>query len=101
MQAAYVGLVVLAILLVWVAVLNAIERKRNTGWRRRDAAVSVELAARAAEIIRLRDQLGDVEALKAQNRRLDGILDRTNARVLEQNAELEYFRQIVGIVRLP
>jgi hypothetical protein len=89
----------------WWAVMRFI---RLPAYKRRQDLLEKEVIDRGKEVRRLTDLCGDVEFLKSEMRRYDGIRDRTERRMREQNDEmqslrdqLEFYKIISEHIELP
>jgi uncharacterized membrane protein len=92
-------LLIMSITLVSVSIVYVLLRLKLRSYRRREAQMSRQIAARAEEITKLEERLAShtdleegVEELKAEVRRADAIRGKTEDRLVAQNAELEALR---------
>jgi len=92
-------LLIMSITLVSVSIVYVLLRLKLRSYRRREAQMSRQIAAKSEEIVRLEERLAahtdleeGVEELKAEVRRADAIRGKTEDRLVAQNAELEALR---------
>ena len=93
-------LLIVAITLVVVSVLYVLLRVKVRSEREREAQLLRSLAAQTDEITRLAARVAElteieegVEELKSEVRRADAIRGKTEKRLHEQNAEIEFLRK--------
>ncbi len=93
-------LLIASISLVGVSITYVLLRIRLRSGRRRESQLARQVAAKSTEIARLEDRNAELAAdekivadLKKQLRHAQGIRARTEERLVEQNVELEAFRE--------
>lgn len=81
--------IILGASLVYVLILYILEIIKTKSFRKREAQLARELGQRAQELVRLRDLVGDIEALKKDLQRNILLRDKAFKRLTDQNDIVE------------